>query len=637
MYHFDDHVFSQTLSVIITLNLYFQKNPFTHGLIFLFDNGEISDLLAFSEKTIIKYRKTTAALHQILSRHYNEIDKSSREMVKPRGLQRMTDTPHKISPYDQQSLQNVIPTQITNEQFHILLDNMQIMAVILDTKGCVVYSNPFFQNVLGIGPDEVVGKEWFPTSLVEHKDRQLNPGFSATNGNKITSSYIQKYLPESGLNRTIEWNNTAIWNQKGEFEFVVCLGKDITEHNKNDIEHSRVLETLEKHVADRTVELEALYAVASIANEVLELPMMLEKMLVQTLRVIRVANGTIHLLDKDGEELHLAAQIGISPEITKKISSITTGFGLTGWVAQQKQPLTLMNVSNDPRILAIGQVSGFSVYLSAPLISQNNLMGVISIFGDTTQQLNPERIALLTTIADQIGIAVERTKLRAQAEQSAILEERQRVARELHDSVTQSLYSLTLLAAAAQRSAHDGNMERTLRNIDSIGMIALQTLKEMRLLVYELQPSTLESGGLAEAIQRRLDAVEEHAGMQTKFINESHQPISKQVEIELYGLTQEALNNSIKHGGATTITVRLSEKDDSILLDIIDNGKGFDLKQAESKHGTGLISMNKRVDILGGRIEISTEPGEGTRIQVSVPIKVDKTGSKIANTEESHD
>ena len=227
--------------------------------------------------------------------------------------------------------------------------------------------------------------------------------------------------------------------------------------------------------------------------------------------------------------------------------------------------------------------------------------------------------------------------MRAQAEQSAILEERQRVARELHDSVTQSLYSLTLLAAAAQRSAHDGNMERTLRNIDSIGMIALQTLKEMRLLVYELQPSTLESGGLAEAIQRRLDAVEEHAGMQTKFINESHQPISKQVEIELYGLTQEALNNSIKHGGATTITVRLSEKDDSILLDIIDNGKGFDLKQAESKHGTGLISMNKRVDILGGRIEISTEPGEGTRIQVSVPIKVDKTGSKIANTEESHD
>ena len=295
-------------------------------------------------------------------------------------------------------------------------------------------------------------------------------------------------------------------------------------------------------------------------------------------------------------------------------------------MAQQKQPLTLMNVSNDPRIMAIGQVSGFSLYLSAPLLSQDHLLGVISIFGDTSQQVNPERIALLTTIADQIGTAVERAQLRAQAEQTAILEERQRVARELHDSVTQSLYSLTLLAAAGQRSAQDGSQERTLRNLDSISMIAMQTLKEMRLLVYELQPSTLGSGGLAKAIQCRLDSVEEHSGMQTKFICDNQINISKPVEIELFGLAQEALNNSIKHGAATSVTIRLTEKDGFIMLEIRDNGKGFDLQKAENKHGAGLISMNKRVENLGGQLNIITAPKEGTCIQVFIP----KYGSYVA-------
>jgi signal transduction histidine kinase len=383
--------------------------------------------------------------------------------------------------------------------------------------------------------------------------------------------------------------------------------------------------------------LEALYSVATIANEVLELPMMLEKMLVQTLQAIGVSYGAIHLLNTDEEVLHLVAQVGISPQIVQKISTITTGFGLTGWVAQQKHPLTLMNVSNDPRMLAIGQVSGYSQFFSAPLISQNHLLGVISVFGDTSQQLNPERIALLTTISDQIGIAVEGAQLRAQAEQAAILEERQRVARELHDSVTQSLYSLTLLAAAGQRSAQDGSQERTLRNLDSISTIAFQTLKEMRLLVYELQPSILGNGKLTEAIQRRLDSVEEHSGMQTKLIIEDQIQIPQPIELELYGFAQEALNNSIKHGAATSVTVRLSKKDESIILEISDDGKGFDLQQAEKKHGSGIISMKKRVNNLGGRINIITALGKGTIIQAIVPINFDNEGPMFKDIEGNYD
>jgi PAS domain S-box-containing protein len=549
----------------------------------------------------------------------------------------MVHISQKILSKNNDPLQNLIPTRITIEQFHILLDNVQIMVVIMDAKGRVIYCNHYFQTILEITPQEIVAKDWFAISMIKGNRGEKNLRISDfINNNEIISSFTQEYISQDNISRTIAWKNTAIWNVQGEIEFVVCFGEDITERKKNESERLQLLETLEKHVADRTIELEALYTVATIANEVLELPMMLEKMLVQTLQAIGVPYGAIHLLDTDEDELHLVTHVGIPSEIVKRISSITTGFGLTGWVAQQKHPLTLMNVSDDPRILTIGQVSGYSLYLSAPLLSQNHLLGVISIFGDSSQQLNPERIALLTTIADQIGTAVERAQLRGQAEQTVILEERQRVARELHDSVTQSLYSLTLLAAAGQRSAQDGSQERTLRNLDSISMIAFQTLKEMRLLVYELQPSTLGSGGLAEAIQRRLDSVEEHSGMQTKFIIENEIDIPKPVEIELFGLAQEALNNSIKHGAATSVAVQLAERDGFIILEICDNGKGFDTKLAENKHGTGLISMNERVNNLGGHIKMTSAPGEGTCIQAIIPINFDKTMPRLTNMEETH-
>ena len=530
------------------------------------------------------------------------------------------------------------PARISSQQFRDLLENVSMMVVMLDTAGQVIFCNDDMLNHLEMARSDLEGKNWFDIFVapdqLELERRKFKEGLVS---GKITFSFTHHFLTQSGVVRTYIWKDSFLRNARGEVEFIVCFGNDITEQKKNENDRFQLLETLEQHVADRTLELETLYTVATTANEVLELPMMLEKMLLQTLKAISVPYGAIHLFDNDMEELHLVAQVGISPVAVRRISSITTGFGLTGWVAQSKQTLTLTNVSNDPRILSIGQVSGYSLYLSAPLISQNKVLGVISVFGDTAQHLNPERVALLTTVADQIGTAVERAQLRQQVAQTAILEERQRVAREMHDSVTQSIYSLTLLAAAGQRSALDGSMERTNRNLESISLIAFQTLKEMRLLVYELQPSTLGSGGLAEAIQRRLDAVEEHSGMHTQLIVEHEILIPKTVEIELFGLTQEALNNSIKHGQATSVTVRLDQTGDSVLLEVCDNGKGFDLNQAEKKHGTGLISMYKRVESLCGQLEIKTSPEKGTCITALVPKAFNKNTLPLSFLENHHD
>jgi signal transduction histidine kinase/DNA-binding response OmpR family regulator len=400
---------------------------------------------------------------------------------------------------------------------------------------------------------------------------------------------------------------------------VGIITRDITENKKAELERQRLLETLEKRVADRTHELSALYAVASVANEALDLQVMLDKMLARTLAAVGLPRGAIHFLDASGDQLHLVAQIGIPPAIETRIRIVTPGFGLAGWVVERNEPLTLTNVSSDPRILTIGQVSGYSVYLSAPLRAYGQVLGAISAFGDTEQSLNPETIALLTTIADQIGLAAESMRLRQQTKQAAVLEERQRVARELHDSVAQSLYSLTLLASAGQRAAQDGSLQRTRRHLDRIGLTAFQSLKEMRLLVYELQPSTLGTEDLVSALRRRLEVVEGHAHVHTELLVEGQIQVPLSTEIELYGIAQEALNNALKHALATTVTVRLTDASEGIVLEVSDNGQGFELLPVETKHGLGLTTMRARAARLGCPLEIVTAPGKGTSVKVKAP------------------
>jgi len=203
----------------------------------------------------------------------------------------------------------------------------------------------------------------------------------------------------------------------------------------------------------------------------------------------------------------------------------------------------------------------------------------------------------------------------AEAQAQALLEERQRLARELHDSVTQSLYSLTLLAEAGRRMAAAGDLNRVEQYVGRLGETAQQALKEMRLLVYQLRPLALEAEGLAGALQHRLDAVEKRGGVQARLVVEGLVQLPARVEEALFRIAQEALNNALKHAAASAVTVTLCGGDGLVGLEISDNGQGFDSALA-SAGGLGLTSMRERVEQLGGAFELQTEPGGGTTVRV---------------------
>jgi len=198
--------------------------------------------------------------------------------------------------------------------------------------------------------------------------------------------------------------------------------------------------------------------------------------------------------------------------------------------------------------------------------------------------------------------------------------ERGRLPRDLHDSVTQSLYSLTLFAEAGRRLLERGELDQAGAYLAQLGETAQQALKEVRLLVYELRPAMLAQAGLVGALQQRLGTVEERAGVRVRFSAEGGNKLPKACERELYHIAQEALNNALKHGAAGEIGVRIRADGDTLTLEVADDGRGFDPQKLPNAGGVGMNSMRERAERIGGTLRVDSKPGAGTRVCVEVAL-----------------
>jgi len=198
----------------------------------------------------------------------------------------------------------------------------------------------------------------------------------------------------------------------------------------------------------------------------------------------------------------------------------------------------------------------------------------------------------------------------------ATAEERRRLARDLHDAVTQSVYSLTLMSAAARRRVGQGEALAAFDYVDRLGQLARQALKEMRLLVYELRPAALEGEPLVTALQSRLEAVEQRAGVAARLRVDAEPQLPAYVQTQLFRVAEEALNNTLKHAAATAVDVTIGGDARHVRLEIHDNGVGFERDPAAAPAGLGLVSMRERVSELGGAFEVDSTPGGGTTVRV---------------------
>ncbi|MFB6290944.1 MAG: sensor histidine kinase, partial [Candidatus Bipolaricaulia bacterium] len=232
------------------------------------------------------------------------------------------------------------------------------------------------------------------------------------------------------------------------------------------------------------------------------------------------------------------------------------------------------------------------------------------------RKFSDEEVSLATSFADQASLAIENARLNEKAEEAAVLEERNRMARELHDSVTQSLYSVTLFAEAAKRMADQGNPEQVRSHLENVERMSQQALKEMRLFIYQMRSPGKSSSRFEDKIKSRLETVERRSGVESSVEVKGSPDLAEEKVEELYLIAQEALNNAQKHAEATRVDVLLDARDDGVRLKISDNGRGFDPGKARESGGMGISNMEERADKIGAELSIESEPGKGTRVYV---------------------
>jgi signal transduction histidine kinase len=217
----------------------------------------------------------------------------------------------------------------------------------------------------------------------------------------------------------------------------------------------------------------------------------------------------------------------------------------------------------------------------------------------------------------------------------AVSEERTRLARELHDSVTQLLYSVTLYAEATAELLDSGETTTAAGHLRDLRDTAQEALREMRLLIFELHRPDLGPGGLAAALQGRLDAVERRGGMHAELLVEGREQITPTVQAELYNIAQEALNNALKHAHANSVQIHLRFGENETEMEISDDGVGFEPAVEGMGGGFGIPGMQERSQKIGGKLQIISTPGKGTSVNVQVPVNANEQSSpRVSGTPE---
>jgi PAS domain S-box-containing protein len=374
---------------------------------------------------------------------------------------------------------------------------------------------------------------------------------------------------------------------------------------------------LEALVAQRTGELETLYDITAFASESFDLQQTVDYALGRTLAAQGFQVGAVHVLDPpDGDRLVLLAGRNLGPDLAEPLARLIAHDLFRQPLLERGEPVAITDLASDPRSAMIAAAGCFGAWIAAPLRARGEVLGVLSLFCSKHERIQVEDVALASSIADHIGVAVQNAHLYRRAQQVATLEERERLARDLHDSVTQSLYSLTLLAQAGSNLVTHGRQDGLEAILADLQAGALGALREMRLMLHELRPAELATEGLLGVLRRRLDAVEGRVGIAAELTTDTPLlELPSVMEDELYRIAQEALNNALSHAGATEVRVHIAATATTIELSVTDNGCGFDPERVINSRGMGLATMRQRAAGLGGRLAVEARPNRGTTIR----------------------
>ena len=380
---------------------------------------------------------------------------------------------------------------------------------------------------------------------------------------------------------------------------------------------------LYKHLKERDValtrrseDLTLMNDFASTLTASLELDEILNKTLALVMNYMKVEAGEIFLLEDDRKTLRLVLHRGQAAEAFWTRTHFKVNEGFIGIVAKTGEPLISHDLADDLRFVRKAVVkAGFQQIACIPLESTENMVGVLSVATRSKSPIDERDIRLLTAVANWAALAIENARLHQNERRLAVLEERERIGMDLHDGIIQSIFGVGLslenishLVKENPQKAKDGIKH----SIDDLN----QTIRDLRSYILDLRPRQLNGEGLMDGLRRLITEYRAHTLAEAVLSGpkESLDDLPQSHALALFHICQEALANAAKHAAAKRVQVSVWVTSERILMEVQDNGRGFELEKMNKTLGHGLANMQTRVRNVGGEVDISSKRNEGTTV-----------------------
>jgi signal transduction histidine kinase len=395
-----------------------------------------------------------------------------------------------------------------------------------------------------------------------------------------------------------------------------------------DVTPDLAQQVLEERVAGRTNELMAILELSRDLGSTLELGPLLN-LILDRLQVVVPYTGA-GILVADGDRLYQRAHRSALPES----EGLRVTYPIAGWHEvwdrlASGEPILIQDTHDDSRAAQLWRSlvdppeqtpyrQTIRTCLWAPLVVRDRIIGILAVTSDEVNAFTSHQAELATAAASHAAVALENARLYEAARGAAALEERQRLARELHDSVSQILYAIALTASAA-RQVGERQPQCVPPMLDEMHQLARAGLAEMRALIFELRPDCLQRDGLVNALERQAAAIEARHLLTIDRQLGTEPALPLPIKEVVYRVGQEALQNAVKHARASRLELVLELGECELALRVCDDGKGFEPGGGFPGH-LGLRSMRERAANVGGTVDIDSGPGEGTTVHLRIPL-----------------
>jgi two-component system NarL family sensor kinase len=378
-----------------------------------------------------------------------------------------------------------------------------------------------------------------------------------------------------------------------------------------------------EQLRQRNRELSILNIIAEALNRETDLNQTLHTVLVRVTELFKLQTGWIWLIQKSSGTFYLAAALNLPPALT------TLPHRMEGWChCRESYEVGDLSGAANVNIIQCTRLNGLvdgtgglRYHASVPLYAHGEKLGILNVASSDWGKLSPDDLRLLYTIGDLLSIAIERARLFAQSTQLGMLEERNRLAREIHDTVAQGLAATALQLETADVLLENDVSKTQIRDVIQRALnLTRANLEEVRRSVSDLRAAPLEGRSLGLALTELATALTSEMDLvPTVDLIGMERPLAPAIEIGLYRIAHEAINNVVQHTGASKLSIQLSATPTRIELVLEDNGKGFDAAQVPEGR-FGLIGINERARLLGGTVEIFSTLGEGTTLRIIIPL-----------------